>query len=193
MSDVLKSLFVLGSSHHKTPLEIREQFALTPAQADTLQEQLKAEPNIRECLILNTCNRLEIYGLAENEDSFENITLYSNKVESATYKELDDGSFEVSLEVESIKRYFDGNGKLLEEPSNANYLDIAIFGEDGQNELGMTTKTPILIEKQWVKPGKSKFTYVVNDKPVKAGIDPYNKMIDRIPDDNLVSLEEADD
>lgn len=127
------------------------------------------------------------------EDSFENITLYSNKVESATYKELDDGSFEVSLEVESIKRYFDGNGKLLEEPSNANYLDIAIFGEDGQNKLGMTTKTPILIEKQWVKPGKSKFTYVVNDKPVKAGIDPYNKMIDRIPDDNLVSLEEADD
>jgi ABC-2 type transport system permease protein len=30
-------------------------------------------------------------------------------------------------------------------------------------------------------------------KPIKAGIDPYNKMIDRIPADNLVNLEEADE
>jgi ABC-2 type transport system permease protein len=29
---------------------------------------------------------------------------------------------------------------------------------------------------------------VVDQQPVKAGIDPFNKLIDRDPDDNLVSV-----
>jgi len=64
MSDALQSLFVLGSSHHLAPLEVREKFALTQDEANSLQQQLHANEDIRECLIVNTCNRLEIYGLA---------------------------------------------------------------------------------------------------------------------------------
>ncbi|MGK0328830.1 MAG: hypothetical protein ACJAXF_002319 [Polaribacter sp.] len=44
-----------------------------------------------------------------------------------------------------------------------------------------------------MQPGTSSFTYITNKVPVKAGIDPYNKMIDRIPDDNLISIEEIFD
>jgi ABC-2 type transport system permease protein len=98
------------------------------------------------------------------EDSFEKITLYSNKVENAFYKELKNGSYEVTLEIESIKSYYDGNGNLLEEPETPNYLDIAVFSEDSTNEQGMITKTPIIIEKKWITPGKSTLTYVVNEK-----------------------------
>ncbi|MGJ8652111.1 MAG: glutamyl-tRNA reductase [Opitutaceae bacterium] len=68
MSDVLQSLFVLGSSHHQAPLEVRERFALTQDEANALQKQLHAHEHIRECLIVNTCNRLEIYGLATTAD-----------------------------------------------------------------------------------------------------------------------------
>ncbi|MEN8661454.1 MAG: glutamyl-tRNA reductase [Lentimonas sp.] len=68
MSDVLKSLFVLGSSHHQAPLEVRERFALTQNEANALQKQLHANGCIRECLIVNTCNRIEIYGLATTAD-----------------------------------------------------------------------------------------------------------------------------
>ncbi len=64
MSEVLQSLFVLGSSHHEAPLEVREYFALTAEQAQALQRDLRAHESIRECLVVNTCNRLEIYGLA---------------------------------------------------------------------------------------------------------------------------------
>ena len=39
-------------------------------------------------------------------------------------------------------------------------------------------------------PGKISFTYTVGKFPIKAGIDPYNKMIDRIPDVNLIAVEE---
>ena len=71
MSDVLQSLFVLGSSHHEAPLEVRERFALSEQQTRELQTKLSEDPDIRECLVLNTCNRLEIYGLAKSESEFE--------------------------------------------------------------------------------------------------------------------------
>jgi ABC-type transport system involved in multi-copper enzyme maturation permease subunit len=127
------------------------------------------------------------------EDSFEKITLYSNKVTAATYKKLEDDKYEVTITVESAKNYFDGNGKLLEEGSKPNALDIGVFDNDIKNTQGMMVKSALILKKEWVQPGTSSFTYITNKVPVKAGIDPYNKMIDRIPDDNLISLEEIFD
>lgn len=124
------------------------------------------------------------------EDSFEKITLYSNKVTEATYKKLDGNTFEVTINVESSKEFFDGNGALLGDGDKANLIDIAVFDNDGKNENGMTIKKPLIMKKEWVKPGKSTFTFITDKLPIKAGIDPYNKMIDRIPDDNLISVEE---
>jgi ABC-2 type transport system permease protein len=34
------------------------------------------------------------------------------------------------------------------------------------------------------------FEVVVDDKPTRAGIDPYNKLIDRISDDNMIDVSE---
>ncbi|TXD50614.1 MULTISPECIES: ABC transporter permease/M1 family aminopeptidase [unclassified Polaribacter] len=127
------------------------------------------------------------------EDSFEKITLYSNKVTKATYKKLEDNKYEVTIEVESAKNYFDGNGKLLEEGSKANALDIGVFDNDIKNTQGMMVKSALILKKVWVQPGTSSFTYITNKVPVKAGIDPYNKMIDRIPDDNLIAVEKIFD
>jgi len=63
---------VLGSSHHQAPLEVRERFALSTEEAFALQYSLQNDPDIRECLILNTCNRLEVYGLATGDAGLEN-------------------------------------------------------------------------------------------------------------------------
>ncbi len=124
------------------------------------------------------------------EDSFKKITLYTNKVTKATYKKIAGGKYEVTLEVESAKNYFDGNGKLLGKGDKPNMLEIAVFDNDGKNKNGMTVKSPLVIRKEWVNPGKSTFTFTTNKLPIKAGIDPYNKMIDRVPDDNLMPVEE---
>lgn len=124
------------------------------------------------------------------EDSFKKITLYTNKVTKANYKKLANGTYQVTIEVASAKEYFDGNGKLLATGNKPNLLEIAVFDNDAKNKQGMTVKSPLLIEKIWIKPGKSTFTYITKKLPVKAGIDPYNKMIDRIPDDNIKALEE---
>jgi hypothetical protein len=72
-------------------------------------------------------------------------------------------------------------------------LELAVFENDTVNEQGMTVKSPLIIEKKWVQPGKSSYTFITKKEPVRVGIDPYNKMIDRIPNDNLKTLEEITD
>ncbi len=62
-------LFLLGSSHRTAPLEVRESFALNTDSAERLYSQLKESAGLSECLILNTCNRVEIYGVATGPES----------------------------------------------------------------------------------------------------------------------------
>lgn len=57
-------LFLLGASHHTAPLAVREKLALDEARAAALAESLRATPGVREFAFLNTCNRMEIYGVA---------------------------------------------------------------------------------------------------------------------------------
>jgi len=56
-------LFVFGLSHHTATLEEREKVALPPARLDRAYQELPPAVGLRECLLLNTCNRMEIYGV----------------------------------------------------------------------------------------------------------------------------------
>lgn len=62
-------LFLLGASHHTAPLALRERLALDVARAAGLAEQLRALPGVTELTLLNTCNRVEIYGVARRPDT----------------------------------------------------------------------------------------------------------------------------
>jgi len=46
------------------------------------------------------------------------------------------------------------------------------------------------MEKQWFKTDSSTVGFIVDEKPTSAGIGPYNKLIDRDADDNLIAVEE---
>jgi glutamyl-tRNA reductase len=76
MSEVLDSLFVQGISHHKTPLEVREKFALDQEDVRKILHDLHKLPGMKECILLNTCNRMEIYGLADSPDALKDVTDY---------------------------------------------------------------------------------------------------------------------
>lgn len=58
--------FVFGSSHHQAPLEVRERLAIGRTKAEVLQQDLLGQANWQEYLLLNTCNRVEIYGVAKS-------------------------------------------------------------------------------------------------------------------------------
>jgi hypothetical protein len=49
----------------------------------------------------------------------------------------------------------------------------------------------LYLAKRKVPAGKSTFTIEVTGKPLRAGIDPVNKLIDRRPDDNTVKVDIA--
>ncbi|HZZ19495.1 MAG TPA: glutamyl-tRNA reductase [Opitutaceae bacterium] len=54
-------LFVLGASHHNAPLEVRERLAIESESA--LRADLAGVAGLRELAVLNTCNRVEFYGV----------------------------------------------------------------------------------------------------------------------------------
>lgn len=64
MSSVSSTLFVVGATHHTTPLEWREKLALGPDRLPHFCSLLAELPGLREFAVLNTCNRVEIYGVA---------------------------------------------------------------------------------------------------------------------------------
>ena len=59
-------LFVLGLNHETAPLAVREQVAF-PAeiQPETVRQLLRV-PGVQEAALLSTCNRTEIYAVAED-------------------------------------------------------------------------------------------------------------------------------
>jgi glutamyl-tRNA reductase len=62
-------IHVIGTSHHSTPVEIRERFAFSPAEAEAALRQLIAH-GARESVLLSTCNRTELY-VTGGDDAIE--------------------------------------------------------------------------------------------------------------------------
>lgn len=58
------ALFVLGATHHRAPLAIREKLSLSAEAAAALHAEFAALPGLKEFAVLNTCNRVEFYGVA---------------------------------------------------------------------------------------------------------------------------------
>jgi len=123
------------------------------------------------------------------EDGFKEIVLYENRVMDAKTKALANGKWETIFTVNSKKIYYDNQGKEQRIDKKKNLVDIGLFGEDIVNDEGITIKNPLYFELKWLKSGDNTFTIITDEKPLKAGIDPYNKLIDRNSDDNLKAVE----
>ncbi|RYZ16737.1 MAG: hypothetical protein EOP49_51370, partial [Sphingobacteriales bacterium] len=93
--------------------------------------------------------------------------------------------YKVTMTVQTKKLYYDKAGKETGVGKAKDLIEIGIFAADAKNKKGMTEKVPLYLKKQWLAPGVHKLEFVVKGKPAKAGIDPYNKLIDRVSDDNV--------
>lgn len=114
-------------------------------------------------------------------DFFETITLYENKAESADAKKLSSGTYQVTLKITAKKLKADSLGN--ERPvALGDWIDIGIFDEheDPASKLGK----PLYLQKYRITKPEETIVLTVAGKPKKAGIDPYNKLIDRTPEDN---------
>jgi ABC-2 type transport system permease protein len=70
------------------------------------------------------------------------------------------------------------------------WIDFGVFGE--KEPKGPSEGRLLALEKRHVEGPSGTFELVVDQEPIKAGIDPFNKLIDRDPDDNLTAVVAAD-
>ncbi len=63
-------IFAVGLDHHTSPVEVRERLAFRPSRFAAAYEALLYNPvsPLREAAIVSTCNRVEVYGVADDAD-----------------------------------------------------------------------------------------------------------------------------
>jgi ABC-2 type transport system permease protein len=91
----------------------------------------------------------------------------------------------VTLKLHASKTYTDGAGKetpgKIDEP-----IEIGVFARaaDGKER----NEPVLLLEKRSLSDGDSMVTVKVDREPYEAGIDPYNKLVDRVSADNRMRV-----
>jgi len=118
-------------------------------------------------------------------DMFESITLFSNRVLEANYKKVGN-EYEITFKTSSEKFRADSLGKETTRPVS-DYIDIGVFAEpSNKKNLGKA----LVYKRIKIERKDNSFTYRTKEKPYQVGIDPYNYLVDRQPDDNLKKPEE---
>jgi ABC-2 type transport system permease protein len=112
------------------------------------------------------------------EDLFETITLFDNHTVATTYKQRDDGKFDVRIKVASRKFRADELGVEIVVPID-DQIDIGVLDKDGNY---------LYLEKHKIDTSESEIIVQVDVRPAKAGIDPLNILVDRKPKDNVISV-----
>jgi aminopeptidase N len=120
-------------------------------------------------------------------DLFERITLYDVKTTAASATKRSDGRWDVTLTVEARKLYADGQGEETAAPLNESF-DIGLFtAEPGKKAFDKADV--VVFERRPLRTGTQTFRFITARKPTFAGVDPYNKWIDRNSDDNVKPVE----
>jgi len=117
-------------------------------------------------------------------DLFATITLFDNRIEDARCARRPDGKYAVRIRTRSRKLRADGHGVETEIPLD-DRIDVGVFGPKRGGE-----ETVLYLAKRHVTESETTFEVVVDERPVRAGIDPYNKLIDRNADDNVKRVAE---
>ena len=115
------------------------------------------------------------------DDLFAKITLYENRMNSASWKQLPDSTFLVSLDITTLKFYADSVGNQTGAPLN-DYIYVALMDEKGE---------AIYYEKHLFTQFDTIVQIIAKNKPAQAGTDPYLVLIDREKDDNICEVKEG--
>jgi aminopeptidase N len=122
-------------------------------------------------------------------DLFQKITLYDVKVTSARTRQRADGMWELALDVDARKAYADGQGResdaALDEP-----FDVGLFTVEPGTK-GFDPSDVIVFERRPIHSGAQTLQFITARQPSFAGVDPYNKRVDRNSQDNVRSVERA--
>jgi ABC-type transport system involved in multi-copper enzyme maturation permease subunit len=115
------------------------------------------------------------------QDLFEDITIFSNRTLEASAERRADGNYDVTLKIEAHKYKADDKGREAEVPVD-DWIEIGAFAKPGKGKQYGDT---LYRQRIHLTSAKSTETFIVDRQPDRAGVDPFNLLIDRVPDDNV--------
>jgi len=121
-------------------------------------------------------------------DMFENITMYSNKTTASTFKQLSNGQYEVTVDVSVEKFSADSLGQETLIAHN-DFIDVGVYS--AEKNTAEKYGRPIIVERHQISSKDTSFTFIIDELPHKAGIDPNYLLVDRFPEDNMMVVEEV--
>ncbi|MBD2858752.1 glutamyl-tRNA reductase [Spongiibacter sp. KMU-158] len=89
------NLLVIGINHTSAPLALRERVAFVPEQMQSALQDAALAAGVGEVTILSTCNRTEVYGLAETgmDDGAERLLEWLANYHHVDHQQLADHSY----------------------------------------------------------------------------------------------------
>ncbi len=113
------------------------------------------------------------------EDLFDTVTFYDNRTDAIEVKK-ENGKFKVTIKGQCKKLRADELGNENEIPMN-DFVDVGLFDKEGNI---------LYLEKHRLQSGNIYLELEVDQEPFRGGIDPINKLIDKVSDDNLIKVVE---
>ncbi len=114
-------------------------------------------------------------------DLFERIVVFDNLVRSVTVKKTNN-QYKVTMVVNTAKTKSDSLGKAKDALVD-DWMDIGVFAKNTKNKDQLGKE--IVFKKYKIKGKEQKIEFTLTEEPYMVGIDPYNKLIDMDPDDNV--------
>jgi hypothetical protein len=119
-------------------------------------------------------------------DTWQRITLYENKMTEVSAEPTGNkNEYKVTLHVDVEKVWIDDKGNDVPAKNMNDYIDIGVFAASRKNKEGRSETQELYLRKYKLTRGMHIINIIVQGKPVSAGIDPYAKLIDRQPNDNM--------
>ncbi len=116
-------------------------------------------------------------------DLFETTTFWHFDTKAASARPLASGQWEVTFDVSARKVRVDTSGKETEVPIRE-WVELAVFAAAGPGEV---LGTRLYLGRHQLRAGTQRVTVVVNGKPARGGVDPYN-LLDWEEGDNIEAI-----
>lgn len=116
-------------------------------------------------------------------DLFETTTFWHFDTRAASARPLSNGQWEVTFDLSARKVVVDTAGKETEVPIGE-WVELAVFAEAAP---GQVLGKRLYLGRHQVRAGVQRVTVVVNGKPARGGVDPYN-LLDWEEGDNIEAI-----
>jgi ABC-2 type transport system permease protein len=121
-------------------------------------------------------------------DLFERNVFWKFDTKKSTARQLPDGKWEVTFDLEAKKTVLDSAGVEKDAPITEP-IEIGVFAGAAPGEM---LGRPLYLQKHRIRAGMQRVKIVVAEKPARGGIDPYS-LLDWEEGDNIEGIEIVED